>query len=144
MASQMPQTDLIRDLVESVKADQSAPQRKANTVTVTIGSILTGLAATGTYFLESDLGLPGWAVLIVLVIGSLGTILGTSQTKNGVTDSIADKLELELSRRIDAAHYHGDDVGGDMSDEGDDDISADVLRGHADQLADDAARHESG
>lgn len=143
MASQMPQTDLIRDLIAAAKAEQTTPQRKANTVTVTIGSTLTALAAAGAYLLESDLGLPGWSVLVVLVIGSLGTILGTSQTKNGVTDSVADKLELELARRIDAAHYHDAAITQAVS-EGDNTIAADVLRGHADQLAEDAARHEAG
>lgn len=143
MASQMPQADLIRDLVASLKAEQTAPQRKANTVTVTIGSIVTGLLAAGTYLLESDLDLPGWSVLVVLVIGSIGTILGTSQTKNGVTDSVADKLDLELARRIDAAHYH-DAAITQAPREGGNTIAADVLRGHADQLAEDAARHEAG
>lgn len=144
MASQMPQTDLIRDLIEAAKAEQTTPQRKANTVTVTIGSILTGLAATGTYWLESDLGLPGWSVLVVLVIGSIGTILGTSQTTNGVTDSVAEKLELELARRIDATHYHGPEVDMIPAEDQDSAMAADILRGHADQLAEDASRHEAG
>lgn len=143
MASPMPQTDLIRDLIAAAKAEQTTPQRKANTVTVTIGSTLTALTAAGAYLLESDLGLPGWAVLIVLVVGSLGTILGTSQTKNGITDSVADKLELELARRIDAAHYH-DAALPSVPDSGGTTMAADVLRGHADQLAEDAARHEAG
>ena len=39
---------LINDLVESAGKDQTLLQRKANTVTVTVGQVLTALAATGT------------------------------------------------------------------------------------------------
>lgn len=135
MANNMPQHDLIRELVSEAKAHQTTPRRKANTVTAAVGAIVTGLAAGGAYILESDLHLDGWVPLLVMGIGLVGTVLGVSQTRNGITDSIEANLRDELARRIDQGHYHGDDLEEAPSD----DLSIDVLRGHADQLAEVAA-----
>lgn len=145
VANNMPQYDLITELIEEAKAHQSLPRRKANTVTVTIGSLLTGLAASGTYALESQLDLPPWIPLAVMVVGLLGTILGTSQTTNGITDSVAVKLRDELAKRIDDSHYHGDDVPTVTGDEAADDVNVDVLRGWAEQMTNpDDPRHGQG
>lgn len=135
MANNMPQHDLIRELVSEAKAHQTTPRRKANTVTATVGAVVTGLAASGTYILESDLNLDSWVPLLVMAIGLVGTVLGVSQTRNGVTDSVEANLRDELARRIDENHYHGDDLEEAPSD----DLSIDVLRGHADQIAEIAA-----
>lgn len=135
MATNMPQSDLIRELVAEAKADQTTPRRKANTVTASVGAIVTGIAASGTYLLESDLNLAEWVPMLVMVVGLVGTVLGVSQTRNGVTDSVESKLRDELARRIDDNHYHGDDMDEAASDE----LSIDVLRGHADQIAETAA-----
>ena len=137
MANNMPQHDLIRELVSEAKTHQTTPRRKANTVTAAVGAVVTALAAGGTYILESDLNLDDWVPLLVMAIGLVGTVLGVSQTRNGITDSVEANLRDELARRIDENHYHGDEVEEAPSD----DLTTDVLRGHADQLAETAAAH---
>ncbi|MCT2299735.1 hypothetical protein M3G04_02270 [Dietzia cinnamea] len=99
---------LIRDLVQQVRAEEPATRRKANTVTTAIGTTVTGLLAAGTYLVESGTTLPDWVPLIVALLGMAATVLGVSRTKNGMTDSVADRLELELARRIDLNHDHSD------------------------------------
>lgn len=137
MANNMPQHDLIRELVSEAKTHQTTPRRKANTVTAAVGAVVTALAAGGTYILESDLNLDDWVPLLVMAIGLVGTVLGVSQTRNGITDSVEVNLRDELARRIDENHYHGDEIEEAPSD----DLTTDVLRGHADQLAETAAAH---
>lgn len=95
---------LINDLVEAAGRDQTLLQRKANTVTVTIGQVLTALAATGTYWIESGSDAPSWLPIVVFLIGQLVTIIAVSQTRNGVTESVKAKLQTELLRAIDVHH----------------------------------------
>lgn len=108
MSSSLNAQTLIRDLVEQVRAEEPATRRKANTVTTAIGTTVTGLLAAGTYLVESGTTLPDWVPLIVAFLGMSATVLGVSKTRNGMTPSIADRLELELSRRIDLNHQHDD------------------------------------
>lgn len=101
---------LLNDLVDAAGQNQTLIQRKANTVTVTIGSILSALAATGTYWIESgsDAGVaaPPWLPLVVFLVGQIITIIATSQTRNGITESVKDRLGVELTRLIDTHHEH--------------------------------------
>ena len=99
---------LIRDLVQQVRAEEPATRRKANTVTTAIGTTVTGLLAAGTYLIESGTTVPDWVPLLVALLGMAATVLGVSRTKNGMTDSVADRLELELARRIDLNHDPSD------------------------------------
>ena len=101
---------LIRDLVEQVRAEEPATRRKANTVTTVTGAVLTGLATIGTELVSSGLDLPPWFSLVVMALGLAATAFGVSKTTNGMTDSVADRLELELARRIDLNHDHSDVV----------------------------------
>lgn len=106
MATNLTQSSvgLISDLVDSAARDQSLVQRKANTVTVTIGQVLTALAATGVYWIESGSDAPSWLPIVVFLVGQLATIVAVSQTKNGVTNSVKDKLQTELLAAIDTNH----------------------------------------
>lgn len=108
MSSSLNAQTLIRDLVEQVRAEEPATRRKANTVTTVTGAVLTGLATTGTELVSSGLDLPPWFSLVVMALGLAATAFGVSKTKNGMTSSVADRLELELSRRIDLNHQHDD------------------------------------
>lgn len=101
---------LLRDLVLEVQQGEPKTKQKANTVTTAIGGVAT-LAVSGlAVLLENDLGLPTWVLWVVVAIGVFGTTLGVNKTTNGVTSSVADRLELELARRIDLNHNHGDVV----------------------------------
>lgn len=119
---------LINDLVESAGKDQTLLQRKANTVTVTIGQVLTALAATGTYWIESGTDAPSWLPIIVFLVGQIATILAVSQTRNGITESVKTRLQTELLRMIDVHHEPAIEP---ASGEGD----ALEMRAEADRLA---------
>lgn len=104
MANSTSSVALVSDLVDLAQANQGLAQRKANTVTVAIGSVLTALAAGGTFWIESGSDAPSWLPLVVFIIGQLVTVVATSQTRNGVTDSVKDKINTELVKRIDLHH----------------------------------------
>ena len=98
--------NLIRDLVLEIKENEPKTKQKANTVTTAIGGMAT-LGVSGiAILLENDIGLPTWAIWLLVAIGIFGTTLSVSKTTNGVTESVADRLELELARRIDLNHDH--------------------------------------
>lgn len=101
---------LLRDLVLDVKAQEPTTRQKANTVTSVIGTALTTIATVATYLLQSGLDLSPSVTVIVAIIGMVATDFAVSKTKNGVTESVADKLELELARRIDLTHDHDDQI----------------------------------
>lgn len=101
---------LLRDLVLEVKDQEPLARRKANTVTSVIGTVLTTVATICTFILQSGLDLPQGTVLIVMVVGMIATDFAVSKTTNGVTPSVADRLELELARRIDLNHNHDDEI----------------------------------
>lgn len=101
---------LLRDLVLEVKDQEPLARRKANTVTSVIGTVLTTVATVCTFILQSGLDLPQGTVLIVMIVGMIATDFAVSRTTNGVTESVADRFELELARRIDLNHNHDDEV----------------------------------
>lgn len=101
---------LLRDLVLEVKDQEPLARRKANTVTSVIGTVLTTVAAVCTFILQSGLDLPQGTILIVMVVGMIATDFAVSKTTNGMTPSVADRLELELARRIDLNHNHDDEI----------------------------------
>lgn len=101
---------LLRDLVLDVKAQEPTTRQKANTVTSVIGTALTTIATVATYLLQSGLDLSPSVTVIVAIIGMVATDFAVSKTKNGITESVADKLELELARRIDLTHDHDDQI----------------------------------
>lgn len=101
-----PAYTLIDDLVDELVSSEKITERKANTVTAVIGSVITSLVTGGTYLVQSGTELPSWVPLLVGALGLLGTILGISKTPNGMTPSTGDKLKQGLTNRIDLNHIH--------------------------------------
>lgn len=130
--------DLVDQLVDDLKSNETRAQKKANTVTTAIGSIATFLAAGLTALVESGTDLPSWFPFIVVFVGMVATTYGVSKTKNGITDSVADKLHTEIARKIDENHFHSDEdvtqIIPLVSDSPEDDVY--VLRRWADQIVD--------
>lgn len=112
---------LLNDLVDAAGQNQTLVQRKANTVTVTIGSVLSALAATGTYWIEAGdtvgIAAPTWLPLVVFLVGQIITIIAVSQTRNGITESVKDRLGVELLRLIDTHHEPGVEQFGDRAED---------------------------
>lgn len=104
MVTQNSTLTLIDDLVAEAKLDQTRTKEKANTVTTAIGGALTVALTAATAWLESGTNIPSWLPIVVMVLGTLMTTYGVSKTKNGITDSVADKLHNELARKIDLSH----------------------------------------
>ena len=126
---------LLRDLVLDVKAQEPTTRQKANTVTSVIGTALTTIATVATYLLQSGLDLSPSVTVIVAIIGMVATDFAVSKTKNGVTESIADKLELELARRIDLTHDHDDQIMTASEESSTSTVDATQLRAEAESLS---------
>lgn len=109
MATDATTYTLLRDLVHDVQTHEPKTRQKANTVTSVIGTALTAIATVTTFLLQSGLALPEGAAIVVAVLGMVATDFAVSQTKNGMTESTADKLDLELAKRIDLNHDHAAD-----------------------------------
>lgn len=105
MAKDTAGLDLIDQLVDSLKVKETRAQKKANTVTTAIGSVATFVAAGLTALIESGTELPSWFPLLVVFVGMIATTYGVSKTKNGITDSVADKLHGEIAQKIDEEHF---------------------------------------
>lgn len=106
MATSNGALDLITDLVDQVKDDQSTFARKANTVTSAIGVTASLVLMFLTAWLESGTNIPTWLPQAALICGLLATVYRVSKTPNGVTDSVATKLQAGLTQRIDLNHIH--------------------------------------
>ena len=126
---------LLRDLVLDVKAQEPTTRQKANTVTSVIGTVLTTIATVATYLLQSGLDLSPSVTVMVAIIGMVATDFAVSKTKNGVTESIADKLELELARRIDLTHDHDDQIMTASEEASTSTVDAAQLRAEAESLS---------
>ena len=126
---------LLRDLVLDVKAQEPTTRQKANTVTSVIGTGLTTIATVATYLLQSGLDLSPSVTVIVAIIGMVATDFAVSKTKNGVTESVADKLELELARRIDLTHDHDDQIMTASEESSTSTVDAAQLRAEAESLS---------
>lgn len=126
---------LLRDLVLDVKAQEPTTRQKANTVTSVIGTVLTTIATVATYLLQSGLDLSPSVTVMVAIIGMVATDFAVSKTKNGVTESIADKLELELARRIDLTHDHDDQIMTASEESSTSTVDAAQLRAEAESLS---------
>lgn len=126
---------LLRDLVLDVKAQEPTTRQKANTVTSVIGTALTTIATVAAYLLQSGLDLSPSVTVIVAIIGMVATDFAVSKTKNGVTESIADKLELELARRIDLTHDHDDQIMTASEEASTSTVDAAQLRAEAESLS---------
>lgn len=109
MATDATTYTLLRDLVHDVQAQEPKARQKANTVTSVIGTALTAIATVTTFLLQSELALPEGAAIVVAVLSMVATDFAVSRTKNGMTESTADKLDLELTKRIDLNHDHAAD-----------------------------------
>lgn len=85
---------------------QAQPKWKefSNTVTGIVGALVT----IASFVVVIPLELPEWVYVIIVAITSLGTALGISQTKNGLTKSQLKKLEAWKADYIDKQHeLHG-------------------------------------
>lgn len=109
MATSNAGLTVVDQVVQQVQANESKAKKKANTVTTAIGSTLTFVAGGLSALVESNTNLPTWFPFLVVAVGLLATTYGVSQTKNGMTDSIANKLHWEIASRIDEDHFHDDD-----------------------------------
>lgn len=110
MATEQAANTLIRDLVLEVQAQEPKTRQKANTVTSVIGTVLTTIATIATYLLQSGLELSPAITVVVAIVGMVATDFAVSKTKNGMTESTANLLELALGRRIDLNHNHDETV----------------------------------
>lgn len=106
MATSAGALDLINDLVDQVKDDQSTFARKANTVTSAIGITASLVLMFLVSWAESGTNIPTWLPQATLICGLLATVYRVSKTPNGVTDSVATKLQVGLTERIDLNHIH--------------------------------------
>ena len=97
---------VVDQVVQDLQDNQSKTKKKANTVTTAIGSIATFAAAGLAALVENGTSLPNWFPFLVVAVGMISTTYGVSKTKNGVTDSLADKLHNDIARRIDENHFH--------------------------------------
>lgn len=138
MATDNSGLDLVDQLVDDLKANETRTQKKANTVTTAIGSIATFVAAGLSALVESGTDLPSWFPFVVVFVGMLATTYGVSKTKNGVTDSLANKLHDEIARKIDENHFHEEAITEIIPitefDEEQDSLNADELRRVADSI----------
>ncbi|QKY78682.1 holin [Gordonia phage Gill] len=101
---------VVDQVVQDLQSNESKTKKKANTVTTAIGSVATFVAAGLSALVESETSLPSWFPFLVVVVGMISTTYGVSKTKNGVTDSLADRLHDEIARRIDENHFHDEEV----------------------------------
>ena len=97
---------LIDDLVEELRLRETPLARKSNTVTTLIGTVATFAATVAATWMESATSVPSWLPFVVLLLGMVATTFGVSQTKNGLTSSVALKLRDGLAERIDLNHLH--------------------------------------
>lgn len=138
MATDNSGLDLVDQLVDDLKANETRTQKKANTVTTAIGSIATFVAAGLSALVESGTDLPSWFPFVVVFVGMLATTYGVSKTKNGVTVSLANKLHDEIARKIDENHFHEEAITEIIPitefDEEQDSSNADELRRVADSI----------
>lgn len=108
MATSQKGFTIIDQVVNDLQQDQSKTKKKANTVTTAIGSVATFVSAGLVALVENGTSLPNWFPFLVVFVGMVATTYGVSKTKNGVTDSLAEKLHDEIARRIDENHFHDD------------------------------------
>lgn len=97
---------LINDLVDDLLGEETLAARKANTVVAGVGGFITLLGTAAAYLVESETTLPSWFPMVITILGILGTIFKTNRTPNGITPSVAIKLQDKLTERIDLTHLH--------------------------------------
>ncbi|QPL14659.1 holin [Gordonia phage Schwartz33] len=109
MATSTAGLTVVDQVVQDLQSKETKAKKKANTVTTAIGSGATLAATVLSALIESETALPSWFPFLVVAVGMVATTYGVSQTKNGVTQSLADKLHEEIAAKIDANHFHDDD-----------------------------------
>lgn len=97
---------LINDLVDDLLGEETTAAKKANTVVASVGGLVTLLGTVAAFLVESETPLPSWFPLVITFLGIAGTIFKTNRTQNGITPSVAARLQDKLGERIDLAHYH--------------------------------------
>lgn len=102
MAISRMATDIIFQVGERVLTRQPKTKRKANTVVVFAGLILTVIVSGLTWLMESNLDwLPEAAPQIVAWAGMLLTGIKVNFTPNGVTESTLKELSDEVNNLVD-------------------------------------------
>lgn len=89
-------------LAQRIYDDQSIFREKSNTVTATIGFVITLVFTTLSYLVDADFDwLPAWLPAVVPFVGFIGTIFGVNLTKNGMTSRQIRDLEAKANEMID-------------------------------------------
>lgn len=102
MAISRMATDIIFQVGERVLTRQPKTKRKANTVVVFVGLILTVIVSGLTWLMESNLDwVPEAAPQIAAWAGMLLTGIKVNFTPNGVTESTLKELSDEVNNLVD-------------------------------------------
>ena len=89
-------------LAQRIYDDQSIFRKKSNTVTATIGFVITLVFTTLSYLVDADFDwLPVWLPSVIPFVGFIGTIFGVNLTKNGMTSRQISDLEAKANEMID-------------------------------------------
>lgn len=101
-------TDLefIGHIINDKMEEQPWSKKVANTITAIVGAVVS----IAGIVLSMGLSLPDWAMLVVVVVTTLGTALGVRSTKNGFSDSQIAKLQAWQADYISARHTHDETV----------------------------------
>lgn len=102
MAISKMATDIIFQIGERVIERQPKTQRKANTVVVFAGLILTIIVSGLTWLMEYNVDwLPEFSPQVVAWAGMFLTGIKVNFTKNGVTESTLQELSDEVNNLVD-------------------------------------------
>lgn len=93
---------VIDQVIDRIFEKQPKRAEKSNTLTTAIGGGITAALTFIAYVAEAGTTLPGWTPVLVSVLGILATILGVSQTRNGLTKSTIAQIKNEVQEMIDA------------------------------------------
>lgn len=102
MAISRMATDIIFQVGERVLTRQPKTKRKANTVVVFAGLILTIIVSGLTWLMEYNVDwLPDFSAQVVAWAGMFLTGIKVNYTKNGVTESTLEELSNEVNNLVD-------------------------------------------
>lgn len=102
MANSAASYSVATQLAQRIYDDQSIFREKSNTVTTTIGFIITLVFTTLSYLVDANFDwLPVWLPAVVPFVGFIGTIFGVNLTKNGMTSRQVSDLEAKANEMID-------------------------------------------
>ena len=102
MANSAASYSIATQLAQRIYDDQSIFREKSNTVTATIGFVITLVFTTLSYLVDAGFDwLPVWLPAVVPFVGFIGTIFGVNLTKNGMTSRQISDLEAKANEMVD-------------------------------------------